>query len=408
MSEREPIAVIGAGYVGLVTAAGFAELGTDVHCVDIDAEQRGGPAGAARSRSTSRGSTGAGRAIATASTSPRIWPRRWSRRGSSSSPSARRRPTRATPTSRGQRGDQRAAAVDRRARDRHEVAPSPSGRARRSRRELERQGKGLPPTSPAPSSSGGHGPVGLPATRTASSWATTATGPATPSSSSTARSTPRSCAPTWPARRWSSSPPTPSWPRRSASSTRSPTSVRRPAPTSRGRARDGPRPPHRAAVPAPGPWVRRLLPPGDETVLVRHQPAGRASCASRRCGGAGGVRRARGGRRDRAPRARGPVLGSRRARAGLPRRDVRDPPRVRRRRARRAHEDGPAGDHRPPIIPGSSPTAAAPSPTASWPVLDAGRTGCRSALGRAAPVDSSAGRPCWWAQPRRHSSHPTS
>jgi UDPglucose 6-dehydrogenase len=36
---REPIAVIGAGYVGLVTGAGFAELGNDVVCVDIDAER---------------------------------------------------------------------------------------------------------------------------------------------------------------------------------------------------------------------------------------------------------------------------------------------------------------------------------------------------------------------------------
>jgi UDPglucose 6-dehydrogenase len=36
---REPIAVIGTGYVGLVTAVGFAELGNEVWCVDIDEDK---------------------------------------------------------------------------------------------------------------------------------------------------------------------------------------------------------------------------------------------------------------------------------------------------------------------------------------------------------------------------------
>ncbi len=38
-ASREPIGVIGTGYVGLVTAVGFAELGSDVWCIDVDAEK---------------------------------------------------------------------------------------------------------------------------------------------------------------------------------------------------------------------------------------------------------------------------------------------------------------------------------------------------------------------------------
>jgi UDPglucose 6-dehydrogenase len=41
-AAREPLAVIGVGYVGLVTAAGFAELGSEVWCVDIDADRIAG------------------------------------------------------------------------------------------------------------------------------------------------------------------------------------------------------------------------------------------------------------------------------------------------------------------------------------------------------------------------------
>ena len=41
-SPREAIGVIGTGYVGLCTAVGFAELGSEAWCVDIDADKIAG------------------------------------------------------------------------------------------------------------------------------------------------------------------------------------------------------------------------------------------------------------------------------------------------------------------------------------------------------------------------------
>ena len=230
-NERQPIGVIGTGYVGLVTAAGFAHLGSDVYCIDIDADK------IARLKAGEIPIYEPGLADMVADNRERL---HFSTDIADALDHARLLFV-AVGTPPTYSGDADLSAVHAvvdaiPASDRHALVMKstvPGGHGRGDQARARRAGQGGPELRLVPGvPQGGLGDQGLPATPTASSSATTATGRATPSSSSTRRSTRRSCAPTSPRRRWSSSPPTPSSPRRSRSSTRSPTSARRPARTS--------------------------------------------------------------------------------------------------------------------------------------------------------------------------------
>ena len=186
-TQREPIGVIGTGYVGLVTAAGFAELGNDVWCIDIDADkiarlERGEipiyEPGLAELVAKHRGRLHFSTDIADALEHARLL-------------------FVAVGTPPTYSGDADLSAVHavvnamprlRAARARHEVDG-----ARRHRRvdqaHLRRAGQGRLPLRLVPRvPQGGLGGRATSSSPTASSSATTATGPATPSSSSTRRS----------------------------------------------------------------------------------------------------------------------------------------------------------------------------------------------------------------------------
>ena len=233
---NEPIGVIGTGYVGLVTAAGFAELGSEVWCVDIDAEDRA-PAARARCRSTSPAWRSCWRA-----TSERL---HFSTELAEALEHARLLFV-AVGTPPTYSGDADLSAVHAvvaaiPASDGHALVMKSTvpvrhrrGDAARLRRARQgRPGLCLLPRVPQ----GGLGGGGLPAPRPGGRRRRRRLGGRRGRRAVRAAEARRWCAPTWPARRWSSSPPTPSWRRRSPSSTRSPTSARRRAPTwSRSRA----------------------------------------------------------------------------------------------------------------------------------------------------------------------------
>ena len=185
-----------------------------------DPDLRAGPGGAGR------------RATASGCTSRPTSPTRSSTRGCCSSPSARRRPTRATPTSPPcTPSSTRCRASDRHALVMKSTVPVGTGAAIKRDLRRERQG-GFRYVSCPEFLKEGSAVDGLPAARPRRRRRRRRLGRRRGRRALRAARTRRWCAPTSAPPRWSSWPPTRSWPRRSPSSTRSPTSARRPAPTS--------------------------------------------------------------------------------------------------------------------------------------------------------------------------------